>query len=113
VGVEGERVCVCLRATECRKFCRPKARNVFEKGRKKECVLKGQRKECVWKGTQEEMCSLSDAGGNVQRNGGKSVRKYMSAGVDRKVDTGGAAHLSEVTALPLSASHSLVMPLEV
>ena len=40
---------------------------------------KGQRKECVWKGTQEGMCSLSDAGGNAQRNGGKSVRKYVSA----------------------------------
>ena len=31
-------------------------------------------------------------------------------GVDRKAGTGARAHLSEVTALPLSASHSLVMP---
>ena len=31
-------------------------------------------------------------------------------GVDRKAGTGAGAHLSEVTALPLSASHSLVMP---
>ena len=34
-------------------------------------------------------------------------------GTDREVDTGAAAHLSEVTALPLSPSHSLVMPSEV
>jgi hypothetical protein len=34
----------------------------------------------------------------------------VSAGTDREADTGAAAHLSEVTALPLSASHNLVMP---
>jgi hypothetical protein len=34
-------------------------------------------------------------------------------GIDRKADTGAAAHLSEVTALPFSPSHSLVMSLEV
>jgi hypothetical protein len=39
------------------------------------------------------------------------VRASVSTGIDRKADTGAAAHLSEVTALPLSASHNLVMPL--
>ena len=34
----------------------------------------------------------------------------MSAGADRKANARAAAHLSEVTALPLSASQSLVMP---
>jgi len=107
-------VCVCLRASV-QEVLQAKQGMCSRKGTEEGMCSqgKGQRKECVWKGTQEGMCSLSDAGGNVQRNGGKSVRKYMSAGVDRKVDTGGAAHLSEVTALPLSASHSLVMPLEV
>jgi hypothetical protein len=36
--------------------------------------------------------------------------------IDRKADTlwaGGAPHMSQVTALPLSASHSLVKPSEV
>ena len=31
-------------------------------------------------------------------------------GADTKSEHSGAAHLSEVTALPLSPSHSLVMP---
>jgi hypothetical protein len=31
-------------------------------------------------------------------------------GIDTKADTGAEAHSSEVTALPLSASHSLLMP---
>ena len=45
--------------------------------------------------------------------GGDSERVGMSMGTDREADTGAASHLSEVTALPLSASHSLVMPSEV
>ena len=44
-------------------------------------------------------------------NGQKSG---MSSGADTKANTwAAAAHLSEVTALPLSASHSFVMPLAV
>ena len=31
-------------------------------------------------------------------------------GADTQANTRGGVHLSEVTALPLSASHSLVMP---
>jgi hypothetical protein len=49
-------------------------------------------------GREEGMSSLMEVIANV------------SAGIDRKADTGAAAHLSEVTALPLSASHNLVMP---
>jgi hypothetical protein len=41
---------------------------------------------------------------------GDGERVGVSMGIDRKADTGAAAHLSEVTALPLSASHNLVMP---
>ena len=37
-------------------------------------------------------------------------RVGVSTGVDSKAGTGAGAHLSEVTALPLSPSHSLVMP---
>ena len=38
-------------------------------------------------------------------------RASVSTGADTKANTrGGGAHSSEVTALPLSASHSLVMP---
>ena len=40
-------------------------------------------------------------------------RRGVSMGVDRKAGTGAGAHLSEVTALPLSASQSLVMHSEV
>ena len=40
-----------------------------------------------------------------------NVGVAVSTGIDRKANTrAGAAHLSEVTALPLSPSHSLVMP---
>ena len=40
-----------------------------------------------------------------------SVFAFLSAGADAKANTlGAAAHSSEVTALPLSPSHSLVMP---
>eukprot|EP00964_Phaeocystis_antarctica_P098808 scaffold64767_cov56-Phaeocystis_antarctica.AAC.4 len=57
--------------------------------------------QCVRKGTNEGMCSLSDSG---RREG--QVFGNVSAGADRKANTRGA-HLREVTALPLSASHSL------
>ena len=43
------------------------------------------------------------------RKEGKS-RKCESAGADTKANARAAAHLSEVTTLPLSPSHSLVMP---
>ena len=45
---------------------------------KKVLFGKGQRKGCVRKGTKEGMRSLRDAGGNVQRNVEKSVRKCVS-----------------------------------
>jgi hypothetical protein len=45
-----------------------------------------------------------------ERGGGDGERVGMSMGIDRKANTGAAAHLSEVTALPLSASQSAVMP---
>jgi len=45
-------------------------RNVFGKGIVRNVFGKGQRKGCVRKGTKEGMCSLHDAGGNVQRNVG-------------------------------------------
>jgi hypothetical protein len=60
--------------------------------------------------------------GDDRQDGGDAIAKRVfkqtvmgkgevSRGIDRKVDsTGAAVHLSEVTALPLSASHSLVMP---
>ena len=52
-------------------------------------------------------------GGRKQMSSLMEVFANVSAGTDREVDTGAAAHLSEVTALPLSPSHSLVMPSEV
>ena len=76
-------VCVRLRASA-ERFLRAKARNA-----------------CVRKGT----CSLSDTEGNAK------VFAFVSMGADTKANTfGRQAHLSEVTALPLSPSHSLVMP---
>ena len=42
---------------------------------------------------------------------GQTAKKGgVSTGVDSKAGTGAGAHLSEVTALPLSPSHSFVMP---
>ena len=41
--------------------------------------------------------------------GGDGERAGVSTGIDRKANTR-AAHLREVTALPLSPSHSLVIP---
>ena len=41
---------------------------------------------------------------------GMGVSRHMSRGPDRKRTLGAAAHSSEVTVLPLSASHSVVMP---
>ena len=38
---------VCVLASECRKFCRGQARNVFGKGQRKDVFGKGQRKEYV------------------------------------------------------------------
>ena len=42
--------------------------------------------------------------------GGDGERVSMSRGSDRKAKARPKAHLSEVTELPLSPSHSLVMP---
>ena len=44
------------------------------------------------------------------RGRGTSERPGVSTGADTKANTGGVAHSSKVTALSLSASHSLVMP---
>jgi hypothetical protein len=82
-------VCVCLRATECRKFCRPKARNVFEKGRKKECVLKGQRKECVWKGTQEECVPFLMRVGTCKGTEGKVFANICQRALTERWTLGG------------------------
>ena len=72
--------------------------SVCERVRKGFC---GPSKECVFgKGT----CSLSDTEGNAK------VFAFVSMGADRKANARAAAHLSEVTALPLSTSQSLVMP---
>ena len=81
-------------------------------------VLEGPRKEVLGKGTREGMCSISDAGGNVQGKEmlGKGQRKEharlltggnvclekvfanVSAGADTKANTlGAAAHLSSLS----------------
>ena len=73
VGVEWKTgVCVfnCERVQE---VLQAKQGMCSERDERRKVFGKGQRK-----GTQEGMCSLSDAGGNVQRNRGKSVRKYVS-----------------------------------
>ena len=44
---------------------------------------------------------------------GNDERVGVSMGADTKANIREAAHLSEVTALPLSPSHSLVIPLAV
>ena len=106
-------------ASECRKFCRPSKECVQGKGRKKECVRKerdngrnvfgkGHRKGCVPFLMRVGTCKGTE--GKVFAN--------MSAGADRKANPrqqvrARAAYLSEVTALPLSTSHSLVMPFAV
>ena len=95
--------------------------------------LEGPGKEMLGKGTKEGTCSLSDAGGNVQGEemlgkGGQRkeharlvTRVEMCAGkkcsqmcqralTQKQTLWGRVAHFSEVTALSLSASHSLVMP---
>ena len=49
--------------------------------------------------------------GEVREVGCYRVFAFLSAGADTKANTlGAAAHFSEVTALPLSPSHSFVMP---
>ena len=48
--------------------------------------------------------------GEIREVGCHRVFAFLSAGVDRKAGKGARAHSSEVTALPLSASHSLLMP---
>ena len=76
-------------ASECRKFYGPR-KDVFGKGQKGAPIL--------------------DAGGTACKGvEGKCVRKWALT----QKQTLGVAHLSEVTALPLSASHSLVIPLTV
>ena len=85
----------------------------MEMGNGRVCASAGSarlRKGCARKGNKNGMCLLFLG---TCKKGANVFAANVSAGIDRMVDTGVAVHLSEVTALPLSASHSLVMPSEV
>ena len=82
---KGAGVCVCAFASECRKLCGPMRECVFGKERVRFLTQKGRQRGSL-------LC---------QR------------GVDTKRHSRAGAHMSMVTALPLSPLHSFVMPLVV
>ena len=69
----------------------------------------GQSKECVPERERVRLLTRR-VGGGMQGKGGK-LFAFASAGADTKANTWGlAAHPNEVTELPLSPSHSAMMP---
>ena len=70
----------------------------------------GPSKECVRK---VNVFAFWHTGGSVQKKEGQVCSLLCQRALTQKQTLGVVAHLSEVTALPLSASHSLVIPLAV